>query len=140
MDRVEDAVIGRLFVLCVAAHIMGFAGAVHGYAYEKMIVPEKFAPFFIYLQTVCLDGIGDTHSVAVKALLKFYCFLIKRKTAQGGFSALEGKADIRLRLKECFFNDIFQCVLGHHAVGRLLPLGCLIAVETVVTVHAALAG
>ena len=76
-DGAADPVISGKAAFGVPALVVCFLGSVQGYADEKFMVLEKFAPAFVKVKTVCLERVQDLYISAV--ILLFLCNYIFKK-------------------------------------------------------------
>lgn len=97
-------------------------------------------PGFVEGEAVGLQRVVDADMVVVVLLLVGNGFLEKFQAAQGRFSALVGVADHVFGTQHGLADDVFEGLLGHEAVGGLLPLLGFVAVEAVGAGHVAHAG
>ena len=91
----------------MAAGIMGFLRSVNRKSYQKMILRQKTAPFFIQKIPVGLEGIMYLYSSAVILVLKFYRFSEKVQPPQRRLSPLIGIINLSPGMDHCPANHIF---------------------------------
>src|SRR5690348_3734135 len=117
VEASDDAVEGRLAAFVYAVAIMQLARTIDGEADEKVVLREKFAPFVVEQNTVCLKSVFDAFARGV-SLLERDDAAKKVDTEQRWFSALPCKIDrVHLLRFDVLTDVVFENIVGHLPVG-----------------------